>query len=269
MRPINVVLLCALLLGVALSQAWASGADSLFDKPLHETHTPLPRDPENPQSKPMLSCFYYPHFMVKQVDLGEMGADQLSILPEPVGQAEPRCIRTNAKGEMVIDPKTWGGYFEGVKGNFVFFTAGDGFSDGLSFAVFSGSDGAKLFEDAAKLDKDTIHFTALVALNDQKSDFDSALKLRYRRVYVAQCSLRAGERNCWSRIREMTGLAEDSPPNCALSYEALEKGSRSSAKEMDSDPSVIAYDVEVVLNLRNTAVRVVPISKAMECYPED
>ena len=269
MRAIKAILLCGLFLGTASSQAWASGAASLFDKPLHETHTPLPRDPENPQSKPMLSCFYYPHFMVKQVDLGEMGADQLSILPETESKAEPPCIRTNARGEMVIDPKTWSGYFEGVKGNFLFFTADDGFSDGLSFGVFSSSDGAKLFEDVAKLDKDTIHFTALVALNNQKSDFDSALKLRYRRVYVAQCSLRADEKNCWSRIREITGLAEAPPPNCAPSYEALEKGSRYSVNETDSDPSVIAYDVEVVLNQRNTAVRVVPISKAMECYPED
>jgi hypothetical protein len=270
MRVFCILVFSGVLLGSQSPLAWASSNASLFDKPLLEKHVPLPRDPDNPQSKPLLSCFYYPHFMVKQVDLGEEGAEQLSILPQ-LGKdhGQPPCLRANAKDEVVIDSKTWSGYFEGAKGNFVFFVADDGVEGGLSFAVFSGSYGTKIFEDAAISDGRETAFTALVALDDPKTATESATKLSYRRVYVAQCSLRANEKNCWSRIKEITGLTETSPPNCSASYETLEKKYPNDAKAFESGASVITYDVEAVLDSRNSAVRVTPISKAIGCYPED
>jgi hypothetical protein len=238
----------------------------MFDKPSYEAQIPLPSNPDSPASKPMLSCFYYPGLMVKQVDLGNLGAEQLSILPLPLGREEPPCVRANTKDEIVIDSKLWTGYFEGVKGNFVFFTAEDGFNGGMPFGVFSGSDGTKIFEDAVRLQGHSIRFEAIEVVSDPKSDVESVLKLRYKRVYVAQCSLRRDEKNCWSRIKQITGLAETVPPNCEVAYEAEKKRLPRDANSVDSYPSVIAYAVEAVVDRRNTVLLVAPISKATECY---
>lgn len=269
MHVIRVLLVCGLLFGPASSSTWAGGTPSLYDKPLRETHLPLPRDPSNPRNKPMLSCFYYLHFMVKQVDLGEEGAEQLSILHEVNGPAEPPCRRANAKDEIVIDPKAWGGYFEGAKGNFVFFHAEDAFNGGLGFAVFDGIRGKKLFEDEAELDKGIIKFAAIAVLKDPNSKSGTVIRLRYQRVYPAQCSLRADKGNCWKSIQRATGLKNTTPPNCAAAYEAEKKRSPEWADSVDSDPSVIAFDVEVVVAAKNTTVRVPIIQKAMECHPAE
>ena len=127
MRTIRTILLSEFLLGSACFLACASGSCPLFDIPLHETHTTLPSYPDNPQSKPVLSCFYYPDFMVKQVDIGEQGAEEISILHRAKDRGEPQCLRANIKDEIVVDSRVWSGYFEGVKGNLVFLRADDGF----------------------------------------------------------------------------------------------------------------------------------------------
>jgi hypothetical protein len=263
------ILFSGLLLCSAFTLARANASSLLYDKPLHETHTTLPSDPDNRQLKPKLSCFYYPDFMVKQVDLGEQGAEQISILHRAKDQEEPQCLRANVKDEIVIDPRAWSGYFEGVKGYFIFLSADDGYFHGLSFGVFSASDGRKIFEDDQKIDKGAITFTIIEALNDLNNETDSSIMLRYGRVYVALCSLRTNEKSCWSSIKRITGLTETVPPDCKTDYEAEKKAYPDNVKEIDSFPSVITYDVEVVLSPRNTALRVIPISKVMECYPGD
>jgi len=269
MRLLGKILLIGVMFCPAFSMTWAGGTSSLFDKPLHETHTPLPPDTRNPHAKPMLSCFYYPHFMVKQVDLGEKGAEQLSILPVVKDHAEPPCKRDNAKDEKVIDPKTWSGYFEGAKGDFVFFVADDGLNGGLGFAVYSGTDGAKLFDDVAKSDERAIRFSNLAEQTDPESNSGTVLQLRYQRVFPAKCSLRTDEKDCWKSVQQIIGLTDSAPPNCAAAYEAEKKRTPQFADNVDSYESVIAYEVEVELNSRGTTLRAIPTSKAMECYLGD
>jgi hypothetical protein len=271
MRVFKIVLLSGLFIFPAFSWEQANGSSWRFDKPLREIHTPLPGDPYNPQAKPMLSCFYYPNFMVKQIDLGEKGAEQISILPYWIkDNKEPPCLRANATDEMVINSRALLGYFEGVKNDFVFLESAEGPAGGLFFGVFNAVEASKVFVDAAKWTKNSAEFTSLVVLNYPKddNDNDSALELHYRRMYRAPCSLRADEKNCWSLIRKITGLTEVSPPNCAAAYEAMEKEYPGDAKGWKTDPSVITYDVEVVLD-SGVALRVTPVSKAMECYPAE
>jgi len=118
----------------------------LFDKPVKVVRHALPHDPDNPQAKAELRCSYYPHFMVKEIDLGEPGADQLSILPIAAGKSRD-CKRANASDEIVV--KEWSGYLGGVKGEYIFWDADDGWNGGLGFAVTT-ADGKKLFDDVAK-----------------------------------------------------------------------------------------------------------------------
>src|SRR5579863_5177001 len=102
--------------GAALVSLGSAGAaaPSLFDKPVKTVKQALPKDKDNPQAKPALICSYYPHFMVKQIDLGGPGADQLSILPIAAGATAPPCKRDNVAGEIVL--QDWSGYLKGVKG---------------------------------------------------------------------------------------------------------------------------------------------------------
>ena len=269
MRHARSILLPALLLTSALAAASTPPSPAEYDKPIREVHNPLPPNPNNPQDKPNLSCFYYPQFMVKQVDLGELGAEQISILPRTKELPNPACRRANAKNEMVIDPKTWSGYFDGVKGSFVFLTADDGFNGGFGFAVVSSSDGQVLYIDAARDSKSKSPFSELTLLKNARGDGDAEIILRYRRILAADCSLQSDPKACWDRIRRTTGLTDPLPPACGATYDAQKMSEPQSASDLDSDPSVIAYNVEIVLTTDHTVLRAAPISKALECYPAD
>ena len=96
-----------------------SCADS-FDKPLAKKTVDLGPSRSTPKTHAKVTCYFFPRFMVKEVDLGEKGADRLSIVPITKGTT-PGCIRPQAKSEKIIDPKEWTGYFKGVKNDFVFF----------------------------------------------------------------------------------------------------------------------------------------------------
>ncbi len=222
----------------------AKDAAGLFDKPAKLVKVPLAADPQNPQSKPLLSCFYFTGFAVKQIDLGEIGAQQLSIVP--LGGAEPyQCREANIGGEKVVDAKDWSGYFKGVKGSYVFFDADDGLNGGLAFAVFGASDGKKLFEDTAK----GLHAIKLTP---------SGMVLNYSRVYAPGCSLFADAAGCWAKVKQGTGLTQASPPDCAAAYKAEEKRMKGSSDKTASVPSVVQYEAETVLNAGDAKVSAAP-----------
>jgi hypothetical protein len=238
---------------VCLSGAKASAG--LFDAPKKLVRLSLPSDPANPQAKAQLSCFYYPQFMVKEIDLGELGAQQLSITAIASGQARPGCRRENSTDEKLISSDDWSGYFWGVKGGNVFFSAEDGWNGGMGFAVFTATEGKKIFEDAAKTWR-SIQLSA------------SGLAMRYQRVYGASCSLRAEEASCWQQIERETGLAGTSPPDCTAAYLAEQKRTPTFAQQVLGDPSVLDYDVNVTIDA--SAAKIVPVSgKALNCRPAD
>jgi hypothetical protein len=227
-----------------------ANAAANFDKPFKTVVVPLPRDPDNPQAKPALTCANYLHFMVKQIDTGEEGADQLSILP--VRDQMPACSRANFQDEKIVSPKDWSGYFSGVKGSYVIFDADDGWNDGLGFAVFD-TEAKKLFDDV------------------EKSWIDIApsgpgLKLHYVRVYGAKCSLMAGE-TCWAAIRKDTGLT-GAAPDCAAAYRAEQKRTPRFAKEDLADPTVIDYEATATVGAHGA--RIAPVTgKALRCRPAE
>ena len=234
---------------IAATLAWAGDASAFLDKPVKIVRAPLPRDPDNPQAKPELSCSYYPHFVVKQIDLGEPGADQLSIVAD--GSV---CRRENAADEKIVSAKDWTGYFGGVKGDYIFFTAEDGWNDGLGFAVFT-ADAKKLFEDVAVK-------WAGVELRP------SGIQLRYERVYEAPCSLQSATAACWQTIRQATGLTDASPPDCKAAYVREQKRTPKFARQALSDPTVIDYDVSVAIDAK-THKMMPATGKALRCRPAD
>ena len=223
MRKHAILALSLLLSGNAL----AKDADGLFEKPASVEKIPLAPDPLNPQFKPMLSCFFFKEFAVKQIDLGEVGAEQLSIVPLPAGTAY-KCQRENIAGEKVADAAGWSGYFKGVKGGYVFFDAADGINGGLGFAVYGASDGKKLFDDVSM----GIHTVKLTP---------SGIAIGYQRGYAAGCSLFADAAGCWAKIKQDTGLA-GAAPDCTAAYKRDQQESKDRAKEIASNPTVIHYE---------------------------
>src|SRR5579883_2345248 len=173
----------------------APAKSSLFDAPLQTLTRTLPA--AKGHNKTVITCRYYAHFMVKQVDEGEVGAAQLSIVPLG-GSAKPACQRPNVASEKVVSPRDWSGYFKGVKGDYVLFDADDGVNGGLGFAVIAAATAKKRFEDSA------VGALKGVALAGD------VLTLRYARSYSAECSVPttatpAGARSRRRRARPVPG----------------------------------------------------------------
>ncbi|HEY2445213.1 MAG TPA: hypothetical protein VGI20_05680 [Rhizomicrobium sp.] len=234
---------------VAAAPASLMEASPWLEKPVKIVRAPLPRDPDNPQAKAELSCTYYPHFAVKQIDLGEIGADQLSILP-----AGAPCRKDNSANEKVVSANDWTGYFEGAKGDYIIFDAEDGWNDGLGFAVFT-PEGRRLFEDVARKWKG-------IELRP------SGVALRYVRVYEAPCTLEVDADACWQKIRKATGLTDASPPDCRAAYVREQKRTPQLARQVLNDPTIVDYEVVATIGANSRTVTAAT-GKALRCRPAE
>jgi hypothetical protein len=235
-------------------RAQAMPPSSIFDKPLDARVVALPADKDNPQAKPKRSCFYYPDFMVKEIDLGEPGAERLSFTPIASDRKQPNCVADNQR-EVVIKSHEWSGYFDGMKGNFAFFDADDGHEGGMPFAVFTPA-AKKLFEDIRQGDD----FKSIRLTSD-------TLTMRYRRVYVAPCSLYADARGCWDKIVGTTALAQSARPDCTKPYEKEMKRTPKFAKDLRNAKSVIAYNVTAAYV--HDKLTFAPSGGSIGCWLED
>jgi len=267
MKALRAASICGALLAPA-----ALAAGPMFDAPLDTAKHVLPETKADAETT--LSCLYYPHFMVKQVDEGEVGATQLSMIP--VGDtAKPACRRENVAAEKIVNPRDWSGYFKGVKGGYVFFDADDGVDGGLGFAVFS-ADATKLFDDSAVGDIESATTDA------------AGLTLRYKRSFSGDCSVPHEGAKCWARIAAATGLDPAAQPDCAAGYRQakaeMAKGRceadgkpgpaclAAALKELDAQhwddaPSVVVYPVETVLAQAHKSTKA--LGPPLSCHPSD
>ena len=265
MSPIRLLL-------IVLALASISSADS-FDKPLAKKTVDLGPSRSTPKTHAKVTCYFFASFMVKEVNLGEKGADRLSIVPIAKG-ASSACTRLRGKSEKVIDPKEWAGYFKGVKNDFIFFDADDGVNGGVGFAVYDARTATKIFEDSAS---GPLEFS---------TSPDQQLSLRYTRVLDGECSVPKEKASCWERIKQKIGSEDVPTPDCEKGYEEsaqnMAKGrcDAQNSKEADclakelklvreqwSDASsIISYPVVVVLG-PNPVVK--PVAGAVKCWPAD
>lgn len=243
-----------------------------FDKPLSKKRVDLGPSESDPKTHGKVTCYYYPGFMVKEVDLGEKGADRLAIVP--AGKTAASCTRARSKTEKVVNPGEWSGYFKGVKGNLVFFDADDGWNGGMGFAVYDAETAKKIYED--------------VALGEVKFSDDSGpnIGIAYTRVVDGGCNLPKEQAACWSIIQKKFSLEADAIPDCKAGYEksAQEMAKARCSGNPKADPqcmakelplaqqqandasSVIAYPVSVVLS---PSPSVKPVAGNVGCWPSD
>jgi hypothetical protein len=227
----------SVIVAACVSFAGASENAAPFDRPVKVDTVALPKDELNPDAKPKITCSRYSAFMVKEVDLGEVGAEKLALLA-----ADAPCERDDER-ERVIEDDT-AGYAMGVSGGFVFFRAADGWNGGLPFVVYDAVAGERLLDDSLEGD-------GFTAIRSGKGE----LTLDFRRVYTASCSLYQDGAACAKTIAADTGLSLQQLPDCAVAYEAEMKRSPDYAKEIGKLPSVIVYPVEVAYAAGDTARR--------------
>jgi hypothetical protein len=245
-----------------------------FDKPLFTKTVELGAAKSGPQNRAKVTCYFFANFMVKEVDIGEKGAERLAIVPVTNRKdKEHTCSRLRDVGEKEISSDEWSGYFKGVKGDLVFFDADDGWNGGMGFAVYDPKTGRKVFEDAAV---GPLQF----------SDGGALVSLKYTRLVAGGCVLPKDPAACWDKISSRLDLNRAAAPDCQAGYEksaqALAKG-RCQAKNADNDqclsrelslarqqtndsPSAVSYAVELVFG---PEPEIKPLGGAVLCWPAD
>jgi hypothetical protein len=219
-----VLITAPLMFGVGA--CWISAHAEGFDKPIRKTIIDLgssPDQPDFPRLHIHLSCYYYPTFMVKELDDdGNKGALRISVLH--VGEAKaPRCIRALRAGERAIP--NYPGYFWGVKDKLVFVINDDGEGEGRYFVVHDSITLSKIFRDSLRFNTEP----------DFSRTAHSSPSMRYQRVFFAQCSLMKNGADCWRSVVDQTGLRNGRMPKC------------SGYDDDVADPSLVAFPVEVSL----------------------
>jgi hypothetical protein len=234
----------AILLLAALGTISGATVDS-FEKPIRKRVVDFGLNPyytrdTAPHIK--LTCYFYPRFMVKEYDKGDLGSEWLAIVPIRDGDV-PACKRSHDAQEKVIR-REWTGYFKGAKGRYVFFDAEDSFNGGRPFAVYDADTQSKVFDDSAA---DSLTFDRTP---------DGLLTMRYQRVVLMDCSIVEQKDTCWDKFRLKSKLADVPIPQC----------SGYSGDAEDSDPSVVEYKVEVLLSSR---LSVRPLLGQIRCWAAD
>lgn len=192
-----------LILGLFLLASLSWG--QTFDKPVRKQRVDLRKTPNPLTDRARVTCYFFPNFMVKEVDMGEVGAERLGIVPV-TPQSMGKCARARSKEEIVIPAEQWSGYFMGVKKDYLFLSGYDLWNGATPFAIFDSRTGKKLFEDSAK----EISFVTRP---------DQTIAMRYLRVVSDDCFI-LKDAACWQRITAKYGLDNAAAPDCRKGYEA-------------------------------------------------
>jgi hypothetical protein len=248
----------ALVLGISATSSITS-AES-FDKPVRKTIVSLGWSPAlmpNNRRRIQLTCFYYPTFIVKQLnDPGEKGPQWVTIANIPNGKVPP-CRRAHDPAERFIDGKNWW-YFLGAKGSLLFMEAADGSSGGMPFRILDSKTGKKVFEDSVWWE-DHLKFVTKP---------DGKLTVRYLRLVEGNCSIPKDGISCWSKLKQQYRMAFDTVPECTGYRHEGEKewvvGDAGEPPEPITTASAIAFPVELQFFPR-PSIRVVP--GQVKCSP--
>ena len=258
----KLVRFCVLILltGVAAAQS--------FDKPLKKQVVDFGASPYygapyyTKRTAPHieLCCYFYDHFMIKEYDEKQKGAEWLAITPTRDGTAA-KCEKAHGPGEKVIQYPEWGGYFLGVKGKLVLFREADGMNGVIPFAVYDGTTLKKIFDDNSydssyrTTRKGTAPFDHLRLWQSA----DGQGRLVYLRGEEADCDLPMKGKPCWQKIRERFKLVQAQMPKCT-GYDSPE------IRKYRPYASAILYPVEVTLFPKPVMKT---IAGPVKCWPVD
>ena len=212
------------------SQTDGSRLAAQLDRPV-AVRKAAPKSNDDPNGQ--LVCTFYQDLLIRESGTDTPAPNAAVVLPLPPGQARPSCDAAHRNNEVAL--KTEGFSFAGRKDHFLLFSATDP-NGAVPFMVIDASTGRIVFEDATPADR---------GLQTIAVDHGN-LHLRYRRAFNAPCSIMQNATACWSQLIAAGKLPHSmeqsvpSPQLCAASYKA--------DKAPTNDPSIIAYDVETVVD---------------------
>jgi hypothetical protein len=225
-----------MLLSVAAqSQSNASRLTAQFDRPVAVSKV-TPKSSDDPNGQ--LVCTFYQDLMIRESGTDTPAPNAAVVTPLSTGQARPACDATHRNSEVAL--KTEGFSFTGRKDHFLLFSATDP-NGAVPFMLLDAGSGRVVFEDGTPADR------GLQAIAMEHGN----LHLRYRRAFNAPCSIIQNATTCWSQLIATGKLPHSmeqpvpSPRLCAASYKA--------DKAPANDPSIIAYDVETVVDAAGQA----------------
>jgi hypothetical protein len=214
-----------LLFGALMLVGFARAAPVAFDTPVRTETVELKASPyAQPQR---ITCYVFPQFTLKARQWGVASEASFSLIP---GAPGPAC------GDVVRGEHRYIYYggFTGVKGIFVVLNSRDGHSDCLS--VLDGKSGRALLSNCMAGAWSSAWFTA------------DSFVFTYRRVFTSDCPLRYGSATqCWTDIKQATGLRDGMEPDCRGLYEDRRKKIKfaSDLKFLDRTPVKITYNARV------------------------
>jgi hypothetical protein len=231
-----------------------------FDKPVRKTVVNLGRSPylmPNNPSRILLSCFYYPDFMVKELNNPGLKGTRWVTVTSVTKENLPACRLAHESTERFMAKAWWS--FEGVKGSLLFLEAADGDDNGgMPFRILNIKTGKKIFADSAQ----GIGHLKFVHTTDE------TVSLKYLRVVGAECSIPKDGMSCWSKFRKRYGLATATIPKCTGYRQEGERewvaGDEGIPPEKIETPSAIVYPAMVELFPR-PSIRAVP--GPVKCSP--
>ena len=261
------------LLAAALLVMGATFPEANYDAPMDMAGVDLGPSRTASEQNNAVRCHTYRGMMVKEVDLREVGDEQISLIP--VGpRAFPPCQRAALPGERIVSPEVWRGYFAGMFSRFAVLRAADGSNGGIEFAVWPVTLQAPVYVSTAS--------------GPLRFDFGAAgrVVLRFDRLYLADCSVPAGGAACAQAIARETAAQAVAVDLCLLGYEAARRMQARRYCEAEDDasdacfqkamrnlpaltkvPSVIAIPTDVTLQGLSSREQVVAAPRA--CWPQD
>lgn len=215
-----------------------AGPAGSFDTPIRKVIRDLGPNPDYDNIHDILSCYYYPRLLVKELDLkDDLGSEWVSVLRSR--DTLPACKRAHEPGERVVMTDELGGYFWGVKSGFVFMSCPEFGESECWFVVYDSISRKHIFKgDVAVSDRDQdIHM--------QVFSTKAGVVAKYVAAAHAGCDLYK-DADCWAKVKDKFGLKSDRKPDCR-GYPGVYE-----FFQTDEDESMVGYPVEVALSSRPT-----------------
>jgi hypothetical protein len=222
-------------------------------------------------------CFYFSRLMVKEIDAGDIGDQQISYILLGPGQTIPDCVEKAIAGERKLPAEE--SYFWGVAADSLFVIDADGANRTIGFRIYEPQSSRELFHDTIKLDSRLREATMETG----------KLRLSYTRAVTGYCSVVTDGETCWRAIAGKMQMPETPPPpDCRAGYDAalrrlaeeackaqsgekvecLERETKERRTGWDAAPSAVSYDVDVVVGPTDEVVRHFSAGP-IACWPSD
>jgi hypothetical protein len=214
----------------AHAEEWEKRMAASFDKPVSVRTVPAKSDAEEGNE---LRCTYYRDFMLRETGTDTPAPGPGAIVS--VGAKRPACTKTPAARDIALKTENYS--FVGRKGPFLFFEATDP-NGAVPFVLIEAGAGKVIYSDTMTEDG-----MKTVSLDN------GALHLTFRRGINGGCSLVKEGAACWSKIAAAAAIPSSvaAPPAkaCTVAY--------GRDKAPPDDPSIVSFDVDIVVGLDGTA----------------